>query len=185
MVPSIRGHFPTETTRMQPGVSAINAASLAHHSSAVSASLKSCFAGIFFDITKAYDRVHTGILFQKLSTNPKISPWLLRWIHILSDNADEDLETTFRCALSAVTGLPPKCSNSALSLQQRFSPFSTFVLLLATEGFVGSWLYLVHTPSQVGSGHGFTRIQRIQPSRRYFPPLHSSVTLLPPLSRDC
>ena len=31
-------------------------------------------------------------------------------------------------------------------LQQRFSPFSTFVLLLATEGLVGSWLSLVHTP---------------------------------------
>jgi hypothetical protein len=53
------------------GVSAIDAAHLAHHSSGVTAPLKRSFAEIFLDITKAYD---TGILFQKLSTNPTISP---------------------------------------------------------------------------------------------------------------
>jgi hypothetical protein len=59
------------------GVSPIDAARLAHDLFAVSATNKRPFAGIFLDIAKAYDRVHTGILCQKLSANPSISPWLL------------------------------------------------------------------------------------------------------------
>jgi hypothetical protein len=52
------------------GVSAIDAGRLAYHLSAVSAANKRPFAGIFLDITKAHERVHTGILFQKLSAYP-------------------------------------------------------------------------------------------------------------------
>jgi hypothetical protein len=60
------------------GVFFIDTAQLAHHYSAVSTANKRPCAGIFLDITKAYDRVHTGILFQKLSADPLISLWILR-----------------------------------------------------------------------------------------------------------
>jgi hypothetical protein len=53
-------------------------------------------------------------------------------------------------------------------LQERFSPFSTFVLLLATEGLVGSWLSLVHTPSQVG----FDALDHLYPEIAESPELH-------------
>jgi hypothetical protein len=38
----------------------------------VSAANKRPFARMFLDITKAYDRVHTGILFEKLLADPKL-----------------------------------------------------------------------------------------------------------------
>jgi hypothetical protein len=41
---------------------------------------------------------------------------------IFSDTGDEDLETAFRCASRVVTGVPPKCSNSALYAAAKIQP---------------------------------------------------------------
>jgi len=57
---------------------------------------------------------------------------------IFSDTANEDLETAFRCALRAVTGLPPKCSNSALYAAAKIRPIFHLRLAAGSPSFTPS-----------------------------------------------
>jgi len=52
---------------------------------------------------------------------------------IFCGTAGEELETSFRFVLRALMGLPPKCSNSALYVEQTPKRSSIFATLLDTE----------------------------------------------------
>jgi hypothetical protein len=58
----------------------VGAARVAHHHSALYAAQEWKSAAVFLDITKAYDRVHTGLLICKLQKNPFSSLALIRWL---------------------------------------------------------------------------------------------------------
>ena len=58
-------------------VCAINAARLTHHHPAIYATNKLNFSGVFLNIPKAYNRIHTMILFKKVVTQKAVMVFLL------------------------------------------------------------------------------------------------------------
>jgi hypothetical protein len=100
-------------------MSAIDAARLAHHQSTLHTTRGHKFAGVFLNITKAYDRVHRGKLMSKINNRFSILPWIIAWLHEWL--SDRSVAVRFQGALATYVpvkhGLPQDPHFSALLFQ--------------------------------------------------------------------
>jgi hypothetical protein len=78
---------------------------------------------------------------------------------IFSDTGDEELETSFRFALGPLTGLPAKCSNSALYAAANTQPILQLRPAAGYRGICRMLSLLTPTQSLAACGHGLIRSQ--------------------------
>jgi len=83
-------------------LSALDAARVAHHRSAVNAAKNWRTGAIFLDISKAYDRVNSAVLLRDLSEKHNVPTYLQAWIQ--SWLSDRSIAVRYR----SQTGLPTK-----------------------------------------------------------------------------